>query len=152
MHFVNFALERAIQAITLHGLGVEWDLHNFADLVGIRFDPGTAILDLEWRVPPNQANPWGSPLNLAVGCILRCAGVSALRIRFPGGVGTRDVAGVSRVDPEESTYRFKSEWRDDDESNLLVELEGGAEIEVAADTVELVSILGEQEDRRFRAG
>ncbi|MBP7610713.1 MAG: hypothetical protein KA760_14530 [Steroidobacteraceae bacterium] len=139
----NFECDDPIRAITLRGLGFEWDLHNFAEFVGLRFDASTGTLELEWAVPADRENPWGSVDNLATGCRLRFAGVSSLHVQLPDSEACTELIGISRVVPEGSEYRFKSQWSQDDPSNLLVEFRGGR-IEVGAESVALEGVGLEQ--------
>jgi hypothetical protein len=69
MRLLNFELDGEVSAIVLRGLGLEWDLHNFAKFTGLTLDVSSDSLLLKWSVPP-ATNPWdvGRTMRLLVGC------------------------------------------------------------------------------------
>jgi hypothetical protein len=50
MRFLNFDLTPANSAVELTALGLGWDLHNFADFVGLQLAPDGSVA-LTWIVP-----------------------------------------------------------------------------------------------------
>src|SRR5262245_16946883 len=136
MRFTNFDLKEPFGATVLVGLGHEWDVHSWADLTAVRqTHPGeTAVL--EWHVPTDVSNPWGSLGNNAAGCRLVFSGVRSFRITAgTAGVEPRDartVAAISKAIPGEGAYPFKASWGDAEEFELRVETEDAGRIDIDA--------------------
>ena len=143
MKFANFELSEPFGSVILQALGHEWDVHNFAELVGVHQPNNRGIASLEWQVPPEVDNPWGSPGNSASGCRLVFSGVR--RFDFKAGEptlseGSRTVAGISKAIPGESEYPFKQQWGSDELFYLRVELEDLGRIEIDAEVAVLEPI------------
>jgi hypothetical protein len=142
VQLLNFKLKHETGAIILHGLGLEWDLHNFAEFAGFRFDASPDSLVLRWDVGGDD-NPWGCLANHATGCELVFRGVRFLHME-PGDnpLGGNDtcIAGVYKSIPGETKFRFKKTWGADETFYLVFDFISGREIEIDADTVELVAI------------
>ena len=145
MKLLNFSLSNPVQDITLVGLGCEWDLHNFANFAGFKFDPVGDCLRMEWLAPAIE-NPWGCTENRAKGCALKFKNVKwvAITARDETTPTSEDscLSGISKVIPGRTEHRFKAEWGDDEHFHLLLEFESGRTIEVSSDTVELERIEG----------
>jgi hypothetical protein len=141
MKLANFELADPAVAIELVGLRHRWDLHSWANFTGFRFSPDTDELLMEWDVPRDAENPWGSPGNTARGCRLRFTGISFLRMTPRDEAYPRSEAlclgGVSKVIPDEPDYRFKKRWEPGKVFRLLFR-----ELEIGAATVQLEAIDG----------
>jgi hypothetical protein len=145
MRFSNFDLDQPFGSVELIGLGHRWDVHSWADLVVAEGSAAESSAVLEWRVPSNVENPWGSRGNQAVGCRLVFAGVSVFAVR-PGVQGgdprdRRTVSSISKVVPGAQEYPFKNEWTADERFDLRVETEDEGRIDVEADVATLEPIL-----------
>ena len=142
MRLLNFKLADPCVTIELVGLGHNWDLHNFAVFTGLRYDPATNTVVMEWSVDRGlEQNPWGSPGNSAQGCRLIFADVNFLHItaRDAEIPSAEDdcLEALSKVDPRETPYRMMERWPDGTEFRLLFRFQGGRNIEIGADAVEL---------------
>lgn len=145
MKLINFSLSNPVQSSTLIGLGCEWDLHNFADFVGFKFNPVEDYLRMDWLAPAVE-NPWGCTENRAKGCALTFKNLKKVEItardKATPALDDACLLGISRVIPDRTEHRFKAKWQDDEPFHLLLEFESGRTIEVASDTVELERIDG----------
>jgi hypothetical protein len=144
MRFANFDLDSPIQATILVGLGHHWDVHNFADLVAAAVSEATGTAYVEWRVPANVGNPWGSPGNCAAGCRLVFEGVRSFQ-RHEGKPNAdpedaRTVLGISKTIPGAEEYPFKRRWEADDPFCLRIETEASGRIDVDAELATLEPI------------
>ena len=141
MKLRNFDLQNPSATIILLGLGVEWDLHNFAIFQGLAYDTTQNAVLLQWTVPRVE-NPWGSVNNHFAGCTLRFQNVSALTIspRRPDALAEDDacMSGVSKVLPESDEYRHLDTWPPHRAFHLRFEFESGRTIEIAAESAELI--------------
>ena len=80
MRFENFSLAYE-GGIELQAFGHNWDLHNCVDFMGIRYEPTSGNVVLEWvPLPEYASNPWGDLENKATRCRLRFRDVSAMRL------------------------------------------------------------------------
>ena len=143
MKFANFELSEPFGSVILQALGHEWDMHNFAALVGVHQPNTTGIASLEWQVPPDVDNPWGSPENSASGCRLVFSGVRRFDVKAGEPTLLEDsqtVAGISKAFPGESEYPFKHHWGADESFYLRVELEDSGQIEIDAEVATLEPI------------
>jgi hypothetical protein len=143
MRLLNFELDGEVSAIVLRGLGLEWDLHNFAKFTGLTLDVSSDSLLLKWSVPP-ATNPWGCRENHAAACGLLFRGVRLIQMlagdpEDAGGSNDITLSGVSKSIPGETEFRFKEKWDAGEPFYLLFELVSGRSIEIDADTVELVA-------------
>jgi hypothetical protein len=124
--------------IELQALGLNWDLHNFADFVGLRVEPdGSAALT--W-VAPDQPNPWGDTNNRHMGCELRFSGVRLLLVtgrESEPSSEDRTLHDICKVTPEPGQYRRRREWPVDARFHLLLTFISGLSIEVDAAEAEL---------------
>ena len=145
MKFVNFSFSNPVQSSTLIGLGCEWDLHNYSDFAGFKFDPLEDCLRIEWLVPAVE-NPWGCTENRTKGCALKFKNLKRVEVtaRDKATLSLEDACllGISKVIPDRTEHRFKAEWQDDEPFHLLLEFESGRTIEVASDTAELELVEG----------
>jgi hypothetical protein len=145
MKLINFDLERPFVAISLKGLGHEWDLHNFADFLGLRFDAADNSLSMTWDASSHEGNPWGEPENTAKGCQLIFCNVTFLQM------SGRDneiplsedlcLSSVSKVIPNTTEYRCRDDWGEGEEFNLLFEFHSERSLEIGAESVELQSVV-----------
>jgi len=140
MTLSNFELNEPFGSVILRGLGQEWDLHNFAELVAVRPPNVAGIASLEWHVPADVDNPWGSRGNSASGCRLVFSGVR--RFEQLGGDpkqsdGARAVRGISKAIPGELEYPFKQKWESDELFYLRVEMEDSGRIDIDAEVAAL---------------
>jgi hypothetical protein len=141
MRFVNFDLESPNDTIELRGLGLNWDLHNFADFSGMRLEPDGPLV-LSW-VAPDHPNPWGDTNNRYRGCELRFSGLRRLEVtgRDAAVLGSEDrtLHSISKVAPGDGAgeYRKRREWVPEAAFHLLLTLTSGLSIEVDADEAEL---------------
>src|SRR5436190_15995099 len=81
MKFLNFDIPSSIE---LHGMGLNWELHNFAHFLGLRLMPDTTVV-LTWVMPattvvPGGGTPWGDFNNHYGGCQLVFRGVRRISI------------------------------------------------------------------------
>ena len=144
MRLENFELSAPFGCIELVGLGHRWDLHSWADFVGITFTPEKDELSFEWRVPSGEQNPWGSPGNQARGCRLRFIGVQHVMVTprdsaFPKEDAS-SVDSIGKAIPGEREYRYKSSWAPSEPFFLRFEFVDGRAIEVGSDAVSLEAI------------
>jgi hypothetical protein len=148
MELRNFQLEEPSHAIALIGLDAYWDLHAFADLEEIRYFTVENTVELRWRAP-DVSNPWGDEQNHAKGCCLRFTDVSLLKIHQSDVENTNEddcVSSVSMIDTKGADlskpveFRMKSEWKDGEDSGLLLILQSGRSIEIQARTAELIAL------------
>jgi len=52
MKLLNFDLSSPNYTIELSGMGLEWDLHNFADFAGLQLLPENNSAEMRWTVSP----------------------------------------------------------------------------------------------------
>jgi hypothetical protein len=138
MRLVNFELRGANHTVELLALGLNWDLHNWADFIGLEFRPDNSLV-MRWTAP-SMENPWGDLNNNHAGCALVFRDLRLLRL------GARDkdtlepddrtLAGISKVEPGEGPYRQRYEWDPADPFDLLFEFQSGRTLEIAAEEVE----------------
>ena len=143
MKLSNFSLERPVQTITLIGLDLEWDLHNFADFAELSYSPSINGASMLWRAPKVE-NPWGCPDNKAIGVSLRFKNlemlyVSPIRDGMPLSEGLC-LMGISKVLPNTKEYRLKEQWEESETFNLLFEFQNGRSFEIASESVELEAV------------
>jgi hypothetical protein len=143
MTFANFELSEPFGCVILRAFGHEWDLHSFAVLVAVQQPNDASVASLEWQVPPDIDNAWGSPGNTAKGCRLVFSGVRRFDIKAGEPTLSADsqtVAGISKTIPGESDYPFKQHWTSDELFCLRVELEDLGQIEIDAEVAALEPI------------
>ena len=120
-----------------------WDLHNFADFVGLTYDAARAELTLEWIASPAASNPWGDDGNHHSGCALHFREVSALTVtpRDPEMPAAEDLTlewcgmaerGASSVHTWEFPHAATS-------AAFRLAFQGGMTIEVVAVSVALLA-------------
>src|SRR6266567_3266554 len=111
MKFVNFSFSNPVQLSTLIGLGCEWDLHNYSDFAGFKFDPLEDCLRIEWLVPAVE-NPWGCTENRTKGCALKFKNLKRVEVtaRDKATLSLEDACllGISKVIPDRTEHRFKA--------------------------------------------
>jgi len=144
MNLLNFDLRSSIE---LHGMGLNWELHNFATFLGLRLMPDTSVV-LTWVMPanlvvPGGGTPWGDFNNHYGGCQLRFRGVRRISITgadpempssesrtlariFTGRKLRKEDSNVSEPSKSEPTLRF--------------EFQSGLSIEIDASEAELAPI------------
>ena len=141
MRFENFDLKSPHGAVELQGLGHDWDLHNWPDFHGFEFDPAADELTMEWTVPAEQANPWGSRGNTARGCRLRFCTLRYFRStgRDPAYPieESRTVSELSKAVPEPGEYRYQQVWGPEEPFHLIIRFQDEREFEISADVVRL---------------
>ena len=144
MNLENFDLAKPYATIELVGLGHRWDLHSWADFVGLTFAPEQDEVLLEWRVPSTEPNPWGSLGNHAKGCRLRFRRVHHLVFtgRDPAHPKTdaSSISAIGKAIPDELEYRYKSNWQLGETFHLRFEFEDTRAIQVGAENVRLEAI------------
>jgi hypothetical protein len=138
---LNFELESSYYALTIKGLGYDWDLHNFADYQGFCFDPTDNSLSLMWIAVPNEGNPWGCPANKSKGCKLIFRNIRFLQMSgMDESIPLSEELGlssISKVIPNTTEWRCKETWDETDEFNLLFEFQSERSLEIGAESVEL---------------
>jgi hypothetical protein len=144
MKFVNFDIRSSIE---LHGMGLNWELHNFAHFLGLRMMPDTSVV-LTWVMPANLVVPgggtlWGDFNNHYGGCQLLFRSVRRISItgadpEMPASE-SRTLARIMRgpKPPKEDLSTFEPSKP---KSTLLLEFQSGLSIEVDALEAELVPI------------
>jgi len=143
---LNFDLMSPNHAHEITGLGLDWDIHNFADFVGLELLPETNSAVMRWIVP-GATNPWGCTRNNFSGCELRFSSLKYIEItdRDSDLPLTEDscLAGVSKVDiirTELPQFRTRKLWNTDEEFCLWFRFQSGRDIVIDSDTVELVPL------------
>src|SRR5262245_79256 len=144
MKLDNFDLASPYATIELVGLGHRWDLHSWADFVGVTFAPEQDEMAFEWRVPLDEQNPWGSPGNRATGCRLRFRRVFHLAMsgRDPAypKAEALTIDSISKAIPGERDYPFKREWAPDEPFHLRFQFHDSRTIDVGAELATLEAI------------
>ena len=139
----NYDLADPLCTVQLVGLGHSWDLHNFADFVGLEYDAEARSAVLSWK-SLEERNPWGDDTNKYKGCSLLFRGVKSLRVR-PRQSGAssdgRTLSDLAKVIPGEQEYRRREKWLPEHPFDLRFEFEDESVIEVSADSSELVGLL-----------
>ena len=142
MRLENFEIhsEIVLQTGTLF-----WDLHNFADFLGLELIPEENKAIMRWAVASNS-NPWGCYENRFSGMTLCFKSLQYLHL------GARDkrlpltedtcVSGVLKVDPKlEGTNVYLRACRElNDSFRLVFHFQSGRVIEIESETVELVPV------------
>jgi hypothetical protein len=145
MKLTNFGLEEPAHSIGLQGLGLYWDLHAFARLIGLEYLPSSGTAELRWAVL-SVDNAWGDKSNRATGCLLRFDSVTAVLIgKGENGRDEECVVSISKVtEPntmlESAEHRVKEEFAEGEKFGLLLELESGGTIEIHAEAATLVAL------------
>lgn len=142
MKLLNFSLTNGSGTPILIALGCEWDLHNFAEFVGVTHQARNNSVMLEW-VAPSIENPWGCTHNTAAGCRLLFRGLRLLLLTGGDENLPPDEASclhsIWKVDPvRRDLPRTRIHWLPDDPFNLLFHFQNGRDIEIGADIVELI--------------
>jgi len=142
MKLVNFDLERPFASISIKGLGYEWNLHNCADFLGFDFDAKDNSISLAWNASSPEGTTWdGFPNNESKGCKLIFRNVTFLQLSPRDEASPRSddwcVSGISKAIPKTSEYRFKAEWNEGEEFNLLFEFQSERTLEIGAESAEL---------------
>jgi hypothetical protein len=151
MKFLNFDIRSSIE---LHGIGLNWELHNFAHFLGLRLMSDTSVV-LTWVMPANLVisgggTPWGDFNNHYSGCQLLFRGVRRISIT---GADPEMPTSESRTLAEIISWPtlpkkdLNVSGPSQSESTLLLEFQSGLSIEVDASEAELVPI--ERGDRRL---
>ena len=142
MRLENFEIRSEIELQTSNLI---WELHNFADFVGLELIPAQDIAVMRWSVPSGP-NPWGCLENKSSGMTLRFKNLQFLK------VGPRDkdlpltedtcVSDVLKVIPgNEGADPYLRTCRDwSDSFRLIFQFQSGRVIEIESETVELVPI------------
>jgi len=146
MKLLNFDLSLPSHSHELTSLGLDWDMHNFADFVGLELMPETNSAVMRWIVP-DATNPWGCTRNKFSGCELRFSNLKYLQVtdRDLELPLTEDscLAGVSKVDikrTEPPEFRTRKLWNSDDEFCLWFHFQSRRDIVIDSETVELVPL------------
>src|SRR3954465_14494880 len=147
MKLLNFDLSSPNYTIELSGMGLEWDLHNFADFAGLQLLPENNSAEMRWTVSPGE-NHWGCRKNKRVGMKLRFADLNYLEVteRDPELPMSEDscLASVSKINKDRSKprkFRTQESWSIGDEFCLWFQFQGGREIEIDSETVQLVPLV-----------
>jgi hypothetical protein len=143
---LNFDLSSPNFTIELSSLGLNWDLHNFADFVGLELQPENNSAVMRWIVP-DAKNPWGCIDNKFQGCELRFSKLKYIQIteRDPKLPLKEDscLASVSKVDLEKRNplkFRTRDAWSIDENFCLWFSFQSGRDIEIDSETVELAPL------------
>src|SRR5262249_11688272 len=134
MKCLNFDIRSSIE---LHGMGLNWELHNFADFRGLRLRPDTSVV-LTWVMAANVVvrgggTPWGDFNNHYGGCQLLFRGVRHISIT---GADPEMPASESRTlariikGPRLRKKDLNVSEPSKSESTLLLEFQSGLSIEV----------------------
>jgi hypothetical protein len=138
MRYLNFKLASPRNAIELVALGLNWDLHNFAEFTGLRFVPEASAV-LKWVVS-DVTNAWGDSNNHYRGCELWFGQVQRFeitcqKIKIPLSEN-RTLAEISELNQDESYYQKASSGADRP-SCLCIKFNGGLSLKVEAWEAEL---------------
>ena len=142
MRLVNFDLESPFASISIKGLGYEWNLHNCADFLGFDFVAQDNSISLAWDASAREGTTWdGLPKNESKGCKLIFHNVNFVQLAPRDEAYPRSedwcVSGISKAIPNTSKYRFKAEWNEGEEFNLLFEFQSERTLEIGAESAEL---------------
>jgi hypothetical protein len=135
MKLLNFEL--GTDGISLKGMDLHWDLHNFADFLGFEYVASGNMLDLKWKVPKIDY-AWGGADNTHSGCVLRFKNIKSVQIsesdrRLPLSEGLC-VHAIERYDsPKVPRSNTETEF-------LIFDFQNSRRIEVNADSVELIAV------------
>jgi len=144
MRLENFEIHSSIELQTGN---LFWDLHNFADFVGLELIPTENMAVMRWSAPA-ESNPWGCYENKFSGMTLRFKDLQLLHL----GARDRDlpltedtcVSDVLKVDPTiegvEPYMRTRRDWKPTDSFRLVFQFQSGRVIEIESETVELVPV------------
>jgi hypothetical protein len=138
MRYLNFKLASSKHAIEIVAPGLNWDLHNFADFVGLRLAPDAdAVLT---RVVPDTTNGWGDSNNHYRGCELWFREVRRFEIISPKNEmpisENRTLAEISELDQDGRDYR-QTTSPSDSPFCLFIKFNGGLSMKVDAAAAEL---------------
>jgi len=81
MKLLNFEIETP-DAIAIRAINLYWDLHNFAQFLGMRLEPDTAVV-LTWAIPDSVPSGGFATDNPYRGCELWFRGLRSLEVRAP---------------------------------------------------------------------
>jgi hypothetical protein len=128
-------------------MGLDWDLHNFADFVGLQLLPENNSAVMRWTVSASE-NPWGSRENKHSGLELRFVGLKYLELSERDSelpmTENSCLASVSKINKDRSKprkFRTQEPWSTGDEFCLWFQFQSGREIEIDSETVELVPLV-----------
>ena len=144
MRLENFEIYSDIE---LQSQGLIWELHNFADFIGLELLSAENLALMRW-IAPAVSNPWGCVENKFPGMTLRFKNLLFL------SVGARDeelpftedtcVASVLKVETRneglDAYTRTRRDWNVEDAFRLLFQFQSGRAIEIESETVELVPV------------
>jgi hypothetical protein len=127
MKLVNFNLASSGHAVELRAFGLNWDLHNFANFVGLQLNPDSSAI-LTWVVP-DEGNKWGDANNQYGGCRLKFCDTQRLSVtgrdvRMPASED-ETLAEIAEMSPR---------------SGLRFTFQSGLSVEIIAATAELIPI------------
>ena len=142
MRLENFEIHSKIELKTSTLI---WELHNFADFLGLELIPAENVAVMKWSVP-SAPNPWGCLENKFSGMTLRFKNLQFLKIGardkdlpFTEDTCVSDVLKVGPGDEGADPYvRTCRGWSDS--FRLIFQFQSGRVIEVESETVELVPI------------
>jgi hypothetical protein len=142
MRLENFEIHSSIE---LQSGNLLWDLHNFADFLGLELIPTENTAVMRWIVPP-ESNAWGCVENRFPGMTLRFKNLHLLHL----GARDRDVpltedtcvADILKVDATiEGVEPYMRACREPTDSfRLVFQFQSGRAIEIESETVELVPV------------
>jgi len=141
MRLENFQIHSSIE---LQSGNLFWDLHSFADFLGLDLIPTENTAVMKWGVPSGP-NPWGCYENKFSGMVLRFKNLQLLHLgaRDKGLPLTEDacVSAVLKADPTlEGAEPYMPALEPTDSFRLVFEFQSGRVIEIQSETVELVPV------------
>jgi len=141
MRLENFEIHSSIELQTGN---LFWDLHNFADFLGLELIPSENTAVMRWSVP-SVSNPWGCYENKFSGMTLRFKKLQLLHLggRDKGLPLTEDscLSGVLKVDRTLGGVEpYMPILEPSDFFRLVFQFQSGRVIEIESETVELVPV------------
>jgi hypothetical protein len=147
MRLLNFSFAERFESVVLTGPDIAWDLHNWANFQGIRFNPGNGSLDLQWAPASDSKRDNGT---VALGSDapvsefqLVFKDVRFLRMLGPEGVAAfpeneATLHGASFVRSGDLAPGLRLADSNDEDFHLFLEFTSGRTLEIGAETGEFV--------------
>jgi len=106
MKLLNFEIESP-NAIAVRAINLYWDLHNFAQFLGMRLEPDTAVV-LTWTIPDSAPSGGFATDNPYRACELWFRGLRSVEVRAPEtdipNSETRKLHQLAMYSANESTH------------------------------------------------
>jgi hypothetical protein len=144
MKLENFRLRDPSGCVEIIAAGMNWDLHNCVDFLGLVWHAHRDELWMEWIALPQYPTPWGDRTNRAHACRLRFSGLKDVQMRgCEADLDLREsscLSEIAKVIPGEREYPLKDKWTPDEPFNLRFTFEDERVVTIDARRADLEAV------------